>query len=117
MRIARFAGGSCVPEICSCLNSMFSFRYTQITAVVQMAFAVQAQEQRISALQRQLQKKADEVARLTLELTVAQSSIQVKKVTWFDGGGCEAGGCILAGFCTALLHCSSAMQVTELYFA
>ena len=105
MRKAHFAGGNCVPENCSCLNSTFSFRHNQITAVVQMAFVVQAQGQRISALQRQLQKKADEVARLTLELTLAQSSTQVKEVTWFDGGGCEAGSCISAGLlcCTAVL--------------
>ena len=106
MRIAGFAGGSGIPQVCS-------------LAAMQTAFVVQEQEQRFSALQGQLQQSADEVAGLNMDLKVAHSSLQVKQAltTLSDCDRCEARGCTLASCCTAPLHCLLAMQVAVTYFA
>lgn len=108
MRTAGFAGGSCIVSTCSCLGSLSTLLHNPFTAVMQTAFAVQEQEQRISALQAQLQKRADEVASLTLEVRAAQSSVQVRQapVARFSCDGCEAHGCIISKllYCTASLY-------------
>ena len=105
--------------MCSCLDSLFSSCHSPFTVVMQMVFVDQEEEQRVSALQGQLQKSADEVASLTVDLKVAHSSLQVKQapITLSDCDRCEARGCTLASCCTALLHCVLAMQVAVTYLA
>ena len=70
---------------------------------------MQEQEQHVSALQEQLQKSADEVAALTLDLKVAHSSLQVKQapITLSDCDVCEGHGCI----CSKLLYCTVSLYI------